>query len=240
MVNILQNYYPERLGRVFVVNTPFVFSAAWTMVKPLLDERTRIKIHILGKDFSKLRHCIDEDSLEQKYKGNHEPYPVRDEIIQPLYDLALKDEGTSSILYEEEEEEDTFSEVDSATVIKKRHSLPKRFFKMVRRLKGDKRYSSALEPAESPCSRDASKSSRTSSKFSFGKKNAYSSAVDALTDDDLEDRLLRISTAMRQLKNQLDKIQAAQFPPEIIYASIAIMFLLHMITLTASYSYVGI
>lgn len=32
--------YPENMGAMYVVNAPFVFSAAWSMVKGFLDERT--------------------------------------------------------------------------------------------------------------------------------------------------------------------------------------------------------
>lgn len=32
LINILQNYYPERLGRVFVVNMPMLFRGAWNLI----------------------------------------------------------------------------------------------------------------------------------------------------------------------------------------------------------------
>lgn len=32
--------YPENMGCMFVINAPFVFSAAWSIVKGFLDERT--------------------------------------------------------------------------------------------------------------------------------------------------------------------------------------------------------
>jgi hypothetical protein len=35
---IAQNYYPEMLGKMFIINAPMLFTACWGMVKPLLDE----------------------------------------------------------------------------------------------------------------------------------------------------------------------------------------------------------
>ncbi|KAG2483050.1 hypothetical protein HYH03_018079 [Edaphochlamys debaryana] len=46
-----QDYYPEHLGCMFVINTPLVFRAVWAMVQPLLQERTKRKIRILGQDY---------------------------------------------------------------------------------------------------------------------------------------------------------------------------------------------
>lgn len=44
--------YPETTAKVFIVNVPFVFSAAWAMVSPLLPAHTRSKVHIFGADFA--------------------------------------------------------------------------------------------------------------------------------------------------------------------------------------------
>ncbi|KAG2302110.1 hypothetical protein Bca52824_030761 [Brassica carinata] len=45
--------YPEKTNTYYVVNAPYIFSACWKVVKPLLQERTRKKVHVLsgcGKD----------------------------------------------------------------------------------------------------------------------------------------------------------------------------------------------
>jgi hypothetical protein len=56
---------------------------------PLLDERTRIKIHLCGSNAKEeLLKLIDADSLEKEYGGNHSPpYPSRDPLITPLYEV---------------------------------------------------------------------------------------------------------------------------------------------------------
>ncbi|CAG9460283.1 unnamed protein product [Pedinophyceae sp. YPF-701] len=41
-----QDFYPEHLGTMILLNAPMVFSAIWAIVKPWLQERTRAKIHV--------------------------------------------------------------------------------------------------------------------------------------------------------------------------------------------------
>lgn len=45
---ISQNYYPERLGKLYIINAPWGFSSAFSFVKKFLDPVTVAKIHILG------------------------------------------------------------------------------------------------------------------------------------------------------------------------------------------------
>jgi hypothetical protein len=61
---IAQNYYPELLGKMFIVNAPMLFSAIWALVSPLLNEVTVRKISIVGSSYKeKLLEFIDADSL---------------------------------------------------------------------------------------------------------------------------------------------------------------------------------
>ncbi|CAN0875154.1 Phosphatidylinositol/phosphatidylcholine transfer protein SFH2 [Linum grandiflorum] len=56
--------YPEKTETYYIVNVPFIFSACWKIVKPLLQERTRKKIQVLqgsGKD--ELLKIMDYSSL---------------------------------------------------------------------------------------------------------------------------------------------------------------------------------
>jgi hypothetical protein len=87
-IGVLQDFHPERLGSIYVLNAPFVFTAIWRMIQPLLDERTRSKIDILGSNLEKLKEHIDPAVLETKYGGTHEEYPVPDAIAQ----IALENE----------------------------------------------------------------------------------------------------------------------------------------------------
>ena len=59
-----QDHYPEILGVSFIVNAPTVFTGVWAVARNFLDEKTRKKIKIKGKDFMKeLSQVIDADCI---------------------------------------------------------------------------------------------------------------------------------------------------------------------------------
>ncbi|KAF9581492.1 cytosolic factor, phosphatidylinositol/phosphatidylcholine transfer protein [Lunasporangiospora selenospora] len=67
---IAQNYYPEMMGKMYVINAPMMFTSVWGMVKPLLDEVTVKKIVILGSDYKKtLLEDIEADNLPTALGG---------------------------------------------------------------------------------------------------------------------------------------------------------------------------
>ncbi|TPX57783.1 hypothetical protein PhCBS80983_g03595 [Powellomyces hirtus] len=70
---IAQNYYPEMLGKMYIINAPMLFTGVWSIVKGFLDEVTVSKINILGSNYkSKLLETIDESSLPKIYGGTCE------------------------------------------------------------------------------------------------------------------------------------------------------------------------
>lgn len=46
---IAQNYYPEMLYELKILNTPFVFRMVWGIAKTWLDKKTRKKIQMFKK-----------------------------------------------------------------------------------------------------------------------------------------------------------------------------------------------
>jgi len=59
-----QDYYPEILGNMFIINVPMFFHGMWNMIKVFVDEKTRSKIHILGSGYKKeLLKYVDEKDL---------------------------------------------------------------------------------------------------------------------------------------------------------------------------------
>ncbi|GIL58471.1 hypothetical protein Vafri_13601 [Volvox africanus] len=72
-----QDYYPEHLGTMFVINTPLIFRGIWAAVQPLLQERTRKKIVILGSDYlPTLTQMVPLERLPDIFGGKMrlEPY----------------------------------------------------------------------------------------------------------------------------------------------------------------------
>ncbi|XP_059438183.1 SEC14 cytosolic factor [Corylus avellana] len=56
--------YPEKTNTYYIVNAPYIFSACWKVVKPLLQERTRKKVQVLpGSGEDELLKIMDYASL---------------------------------------------------------------------------------------------------------------------------------------------------------------------------------
>ncbi|KAL5574854.1 hypothetical protein UlMin_016553 [Ulmus minor] len=56
--------YPEKTNTYYIVNAPYIFSACWKVVKPLLQERTRKKVQVLpGCGREELLKIMDYASL---------------------------------------------------------------------------------------------------------------------------------------------------------------------------------
>uniref|UniRef100_A0A251T6H8 Putative CRAL-TRIO lipid binding domain-containing protein n=1 Tax=Helianthus annuus TaxID=4232 RepID=A0A251T6H8_HELAN len=56
--------YPEKTITYYIVNVPYIFSACWKVVKPLLQERTKLKIRVLqGGGRDELLKIMDYPSL---------------------------------------------------------------------------------------------------------------------------------------------------------------------------------
>ncbi|PHH52782.1 Sec14 cytosolic factor [Ceratocystis fimbriata CBS 114723] len=65
-----QNYYPERLGRLYIINSPWGFSGIWGVVKRWLDPVTVEKIHILGSTYKdELLKQVPAENLPEKFGG---------------------------------------------------------------------------------------------------------------------------------------------------------------------------
>lgn len=47
----MQNGFPEVLGQLYVLNTGFVFTTCWSLIKGFLDERTKKKVIFPGKNY---------------------------------------------------------------------------------------------------------------------------------------------------------------------------------------------
>lgn len=68
-----QNYYPERLGRLYVINAPWGFSGVWSIIKGWLDPVTVQKVHILGSGYQKeLLAQVPAENLPKQFGGTCE------------------------------------------------------------------------------------------------------------------------------------------------------------------------
>lgn len=85
-IEILQNYYPERLAKALMINVPYMFMKAWKLVYPFIDNKTRDKfVFIDDKSLQEtLRREIDESQLPDFLGGKMPLIPLKDYVQQPL------------------------------------------------------------------------------------------------------------------------------------------------------------
>ncbi|KAL5720591.1 hypothetical protein ACHQM5_013248 [Ranunculus cassubicifolius] len=77
-LSILQDCYPERLGKLYLVHVPYVFMTAWKIIYPFIDSNTRNKIVFVDnkKLTSTLLQDIDESQLPDIYGGRLPLVPI--------------------------------------------------------------------------------------------------------------------------------------------------------------------
>lgn len=66
-----QDRYPETMGKFYIINAPWAFSAVWAVIRPWLDEVTVAKIDIIsGKQVKeKLLAQIEPQNLPTEFGG---------------------------------------------------------------------------------------------------------------------------------------------------------------------------
>ncbi|XP_048336456.1 SEC14 cytosolic factor [Ziziphus jujuba] len=101
--------YPEKTNTYYIVNVPYIFSACWKVVKPLLQERTRKKVQVLqgcGRDellkimdYASLPHfCKREGSGSSRNSDNRNEncfsldHPFHQELYNHIMQQSLTNE----------------------------------------------------------------------------------------------------------------------------------------------------
>ncbi|XP_009803039.1 uncharacterized protein LOC107821881 [Nicotiana tabacum] len=79
-LSILQDCYPERLGKLFVVHVPYLFWAMWKIVYPFIDNKTKKKITFVEDKrlMTTLLQDIDESQLPEIYGGKMPLVPIHE------------------------------------------------------------------------------------------------------------------------------------------------------------------
>jgi hypothetical protein len=70
LVNCFQNHYPENLGKCFIYNAPWIFSAFWKLIKPLLDPVVASKIVFINSKDDLLKY-MDENVVLAEMGGKN-------------------------------------------------------------------------------------------------------------------------------------------------------------------------
>mmetsp|Transcript_30503 Transcript_30503/g.58733 ORF Transcript_30503/g.58733 Transcript_30503/m.58733 type:complete len:286 (-) Transcript_30503:241-1098(-) len=90
-VTILQNHYPERLGKAILINAPTMFSVFWAMVSPFVDNDTKSKMLFASSSRKRrkqelsehidLCHLEHEVGGDWQYDFSHQAY---EQMVIPL------------------------------------------------------------------------------------------------------------------------------------------------------------
>ena len=82
---ILQNYYPEVVGRIILVEYPFIIWGLWKIVRPLLDQRTQDKISFITKE--ELDEHFTPDTIPTEIGGNWEMPDAQVDLWEEGFDF---------------------------------------------------------------------------------------------------------------------------------------------------------
>ncbi|CAO1947118.1 unnamed protein product [Urochloa humidicola] len=84
-IEIMQNYYPERLGKALLIHVPYMFMKAWKLIYPFIDNNTKDKfVFVDDKKLQEtLRREIDENQLPEFLGGKMPVTPLKDHVQHP-------------------------------------------------------------------------------------------------------------------------------------------------------------
>uniref|UniRef100_A0A1I7S289 CRAL-TRIO domain-containing protein n=1 Tax=Bursaphelenchus xylophilus TaxID=6326 RepID=A0A1I7S289_BURXY len=100
LIKLLQDMFPELTRKIYVINSPTIFTTAFGLIKPILSEKTRSKIEILGSNYQKfLLEELGEHNVYPLYGGSKKPtkgdsetgtlrmggVPHKENIYNPIY-----------------------------------------------------------------------------------------------------------------------------------------------------------
>ena len=128
ITTISQDYYPELLGKMFIVNAPLLFAGAWSLIKIMIDKKTKNKIELYsGVPLKKLEKYVDRRQLpdflggscEIELRDNHGPW--KEPVIESkrLRILFLKDRSPEYAYYYTEEEREAVQKKREEDSVKK-------------------------------------------------------------------------------------------------------------------------
>ncbi|KAF8158167.1 CRAL-TRIO domain-containing protein [Crassisporium funariophilum] len=67
---ISQDYYPETMGQLAIVNAPSTFTIIWSAIKPWLSKETAAKVDVLGSNYKRvLLDLVDAENLPSSLGG---------------------------------------------------------------------------------------------------------------------------------------------------------------------------
>jgi hypothetical protein len=84
-LHMMEEFYPEQIGTMFIFNSPEWLSGLWTLIRPLFTKSLVEKVDFLPSiskmkkskiRFGSVLRCISEDNLPEKYGGMNKTWPL--------------------------------------------------------------------------------------------------------------------------------------------------------------------
>jgi hypothetical protein len=99
MMDTLEQHYPERMVKIYVVNAPGSFPAIWRMLSPLLDPHTAEKIRVAAPGRLGAREALleimDEEQIPEEYGGKVDGEWYQSQEERKLFALAAALNGNA-------------------------------------------------------------------------------------------------------------------------------------------------
>mmetsp|Transcript_29592 Transcript_29592/g.69555 ORF Transcript_29592/g.69555 Transcript_29592/m.69555 type:complete len:276 (+) Transcript_29592:718-1545(+) len=76
VADLLQSYYPERLGQVLVINEPWYIRGVWNLLRHILDDATTRRFRFLGTSYGAVLESVTgTSSIDRLFplSGKHSP-----------------------------------------------------------------------------------------------------------------------------------------------------------------------
>ena len=70
LIDLLQKKFPENLGNLHILNSPFIFQACWKIIKPWIDKRTAKKVCFVNTE--QLNEYVDISTLPEEVKKEYD------------------------------------------------------------------------------------------------------------------------------------------------------------------------
>eukprot|EP00604_Paraphysomonas_vestita_P001396 CAMPEP_0174819242 /NCGR_PEP_ID=MMETSP1107-20130205/2355_1 /TAXON_ID=36770 /ORGANISM="Paraphysomonas vestita, Strain GFlagA" /LENGTH=223 /DNA_ID=CAMNT_0016032363 /DNA_START=530 /DNA_END=1201 /DNA_ORIENTATION=+ len=119
------DHYPERLGKLVLINAPKALSFVWRMVSSLLDAVTLAKISVFSKKsewYPELLSLMDEDQIPVQYGGTAKDF-TPEEALQSMDPPQNITKIQTQLITKNENEVETTSLKTSSETINQTHSI---------------------------------------------------------------------------------------------------------------------
>lgn len=95
IIGIMQDFYAERLGAVYILHSNWFFKTVMAAIKPFLADKTKEKIKIMGKPTDLIQH-FDKDQLLPEYGGTSKFQYAWPLGSKPVSDDPLKEDDDNT------------------------------------------------------------------------------------------------------------------------------------------------